>query len=96
MNVELCPEAEQGDAVRDCALNPFEPDWYDVVRRADGAVLCSFPAGDRFLIYKSGGLISMRPLLDDEIVFTPTAVVQFLTDLGYRIQRPSDNMISSV
>lgn len=47
-------------------------------------------------VYKSGGLISMRPLLDEEIIFTPTAVVQFLTDLGYRIQRPSDNMISSV
>lgn len=38
----------------------------------------------------------MRPLLDEEIIFTPTAVVQFLTDLGYRIQKPSDNMISSV
>ncbi len=38
----------------------------------------------------------MRPLLDEEIIFTPTAVVQFLTTLGYRIQRPSDNMISSV
>jgi len=96
LNVELFPEAEQGDAVRECVSKSSEPDWYDVVRRADGAVLCSFPGGDRFLVYKSGGLISMRPLLDEEIIFTPTAVVQFLTTLGYRIQRPSDNMISSV
>jgi len=57
--------------------------------------MCSFPAGDRFLVYRSGGLISMRPLLDEEIIFTPNAVVQFLTDLGYRIDGPSDNMISS-
>ncbi len=38
----------------------------------------------------------MRPLLDEEIIFTPNAVVQFLTGLGYRIDVPSDNMISSV
>lgn len=80
----------------DSDLNPSEDDWYDVVRRADGAVMCSFPGGDRFLVYRSGGLISMRPLLDEEIIFTPNAVVQFLTGLGYRIDGPSDNMVSSV
>ena len=89
-------KAEQGDNVSDSDINPSESDWYDVVRRNDGSVVCSFPAGDRFLIYRSGGLISMRPLLDEEIVFTPTAVVQFLTSIGYRIEKPSDNMISSV
>ncbi|WP_238084494.1 hypothetical protein [Pseudescherichia vulneris] len=80
----------------DSALNLSDADWYDVVRRTDGTVMCSFPAGDRFLVYRSGGLISMRPLLDEEIIFTPNAVVQFLTGLGYRIDGPSDNMISSV
>ena len=80
----------------DSALNTSDADWYDVVRRTDGTVICSFPAGDRFLVYRSGGLISMRPLLDEEIIFTPNAVVQFLTCLGYRIDGPSDNMISSV
>lgn len=80
----------------DSALNSSDADWYDVVRRTDGAVICSFPAGDRFLVYRSGGLISMRPLLDEEIIFTPNAVVQFLMGLGYRIDGPSDNMISSV
>jgi len=82
--------------VGDSALNSSEADWYDVVRRVDGVVMCSFPAGDRFLVYRSGGLISMRPLLDEEIIFTPNAVVQFLTSLGYRIDGPFDNMISSV
>ena len=80
----------------DSALNTSDADWYDVVRRTDGTVICSFPAGDRFLVYRSGGLISMRPLLDEEIIFTPNAGVQFLTCLGYRIDGPSDNMISSV
>lgn len=78
------------------ALNSSDVDWYDVVRRTDGTVICSFPGGDRFLVYRSGGLISMRPLLDEEIIFTPNAVVQFLTGLGCRIEGLSDNMISSV
>ena len=41
---------------------------YDLVRRADGKNVFSFPAGGRYLVDTSNGLQSMRPLMDDEII----------------------------
>nr|WP_276590067.1 hypothetical protein [Escherichia coli] len=66
--------------------------WYDIVRRADGCVVFSFPSSGRYLIYRVNGIVSMRPLLDDEEVFTPNGFVQFIRRVGYRVTPPSDNM----
>ena len=41
-------------------------------------------------------MISMRPLIDEEEVFTPNGFMQFLRRLGYRVTPPSDNMKSTV
>lgn len=70
-------------------------DFYDLVRRSTGEVVCSVRASGRYLVYTTNGVASMRPLLEDEIIFTQTAVVQFLRSVGYRITPPSDNMKST-
>jgi len=69
--------------------------WYDLVRRSDGAVVCSFPAAGRHLIYRIDGIISMRPLLPDEEIFTLNGFMKFAQRLGYRVIPPSDNMKST-
>nr|WP_322349209.1 hypothetical protein [Salmonella enterica] len=51
------------------ALQKSEDSWYDIVRRSDGCVVFSFPSSGRHLIYRVNGMVSMRPLLDDEEVF---------------------------
>ncbi|WP_410739041.1 hypothetical protein [Citrobacter sedlakii] len=76
----------------DSAFHTSEDNWYDIVRRSDGCVLFSFPSSGRHLIYRVNGIVSMRPLLDDEEVFTPNSFVQFIRRLGYRVTPPSDNM----
>ncbi|ELX6092045.1 hypothetical protein SJ371_004511 [Salmonella enterica] len=70
--------------------------WYDIVRRSDGCIVFSFPSSGKYLIYRVNGIVSMRPLLDDEEVFTPNGFVQFIRRLGYRVTPPSDNMKSTV
>lgn len=42
---------------------------YNLVRCSDGKTVFSFPAGGRYLVDTSNGLQSMRPLMDDEIIF---------------------------
>ncbi|HFO0258579.1 TPA: hypothetical protein ACHIDA_004885 [Raoultella ornithinolytica] len=69
--------------------------WYDVVRRSDGAIICSFPSSGRHLIYRSNGIVSMRPLLPDEEIFTLNGFMRFAERLGYRLIPPSDNMKST-
>ena len=59
-----------GGSVSDGIEVPTNHSWYDVVRRSDGAIICSFPAEGRHLIYRVNGIISMRPLLPEEEVFT--------------------------
>lgn len=66
--------------------------WYDVVRRTDGAIIYSFPAEGRHLVYRVNGVVSVRPLLSDEEIFTLNGFMKFAEDLGYRIIPPSDNM----
>ncbi|EOZ4486229.1 TPA: hypothetical protein G8M18_001946 [Salmonella enterica] len=61
---------------------------YDLVRRADGKTVYSFPAGGRYLVDTSNGIQSMRPLLDDEIIASPATMAQLLIRLGYRITPP--------
>jgi hypothetical protein len=82
--------------VSDPALQTSENSWYDIVRRSDGCVVFSFPSTGRHLIYRVNGMVSMRPLLDDEEVFTPNGFMQFINRLGYRVIPPSDNMKSTV
>jgi hypothetical protein len=68
--------------------------WYDVVRRADKVVIYSFPADGRYLVYRVNGLVSLRPLLEDEEIFTLNGFMQFATRLGYRVLSPSDIILS--
>ena len=75
---------------------PTNHSWYDVVRRSDGTIICSFPAEGRHLIYRVNGIISMRPLLPEEEVFTLNGFMKFAERLGYRVLPPSDNMKSTV
>lgn len=79
-----------------CSADAFNADdqWYDVVRRADKAVIYSFPAEGRYLVYRVNGLVSLRPLLDDEEVFTLNGFMQFAIRLGYRVISPSDIILS--
>lgn len=74
---------------------PDDHVWYDVVRRSDVAIICSFPAEGRHLIYRANGIISMRPLLPDEEIFTLNGFMKFAERLGYRVLPPSDNMKST-
>lgn len=64
--------------------------WYDVVRREDQAVVYSFHGEGRYLVYRTNGMISLRPLLDDEEIFTLNGFMQFATRLGYQVIPPSD------
>lgn len=63
-------------------------DVYDLVRHADGKNLFSFPAGGRYLVDTSNGLQSMRPLMEDEIIFTVESAARFLRRIGYQVIPP--------
>ncbi|HGW6236740.1 hypothetical protein R6I05_17765 [Escherichia coli] len=62
---------------------------YDLVRRADGKNVFSLPAGGSYLVDTSNGLQSMRPLLDDEIIFTVESAARFLRKIGYQVIPPA-------
>lgn len=66
--------------------------WFDIVRRSDGCIVASFPAERSHLIYRVNGVVSIRPLLPDEEIFTLNGFMRFAEKLGYRIIPPSDNM----
>lgn len=68
--------------------------WYDVVRREDQVVIYSFPTNGRYLVYRLNGMVSFRPLLEEEEIFTLNGFMQFAERLGYRVTPPSDTMIS--
>lgn len=72
-----------------------QAEWYDIVRRSDGAIMGSIPSGVNHLVYSRNGLISLRPLLDDESVFNLSAMTAFLRRLGYQITPTTDNMKST-
>ena len=74
---------------------PTNHSWYDVVRRSDGTIICSFPAEGRHLIYRVIGIICMGRLLREEEVFTLYGFMIFAVRLGYRVLPPSDNMKST-
>ena len=69
-------------------------DWYDIVRRSDGRVMSSFCGERRHLVYRQNGIISLRPMLEEELVFTHSSMVKFLKRCGYGITPPPDNLIS--
>jgi len=78
------------EIVRSTGTFTADDQWYDVVRRGDKAVIYSFPADGRYLVYRVNGLVSLRPLLEDEEIFTLNGFMQFATRLGYRLIPPSD------
>lgn len=65
---------------------------YDIVRRDDRVVVCSFemPDSGRALLYRNGDKLSFSKLLPDEIVGTPTLFTQMLERAGYRVSPISD------
>jgi hypothetical protein len=70
-------------------------DWYDIVRRSDGKLIGSMPFENRCLVYTKNGIVSCRPLLDDEGIFNLSSGTRFLHRLGYRVTQPSDMIIST-
>ncbi|APZ06968.1 hypothetical protein BWI95_18925 [Kosakonia cowanii JCM 10956 = DSM 18146] len=70
-------------------------DWYDIVRRSDGKLMGSMPLESRNLVYIKNGMFSCRPLMEDESVFNLSSGTRFLRRLGYRLEQPSDIMIST-
>ncbi|EMC8498182.1 hypothetical protein WJG54_002940 [Klebsiella pneumoniae] len=64
-------------------------DAYDLVRRADGKTVYSFPVGGRYLVDTSSGIQSMRPLIEDEIIFTVESAARFLLKIGYQVIPPT-------
>ena len=62
---------------------------YDLVRRADGKAVYSFPVGGHYLVDTSNGIQSMRPLMEDEIIFTVESAARFLLKIGYQIIPPT-------
>lgn len=65
---------------------------YDVVRRDDGVVICSFemPDAGRALLYRNGDELTFSKVFADEIVGTPTLFTQMLERAGYRVSLLSD------
>lgn len=72
-----------------------QTDWYDIIRRSDGKLVCSMPLERRYLVYSRNGLVSCRPLLEDEGIFDLSSGTRFLRRLGYHVSQPSDIMIST-
>jgi len=72
-----------------------QTDWYDIVRRSDGTVVGSMSLERRYLVYTRNGMVSCRPLLEDEGIFNLSTGTRFLRRLGYRLAEPSDIMIST-
>lgn len=70
----VCTSSEGRTKLSNSALQKSEDSWYDIVRRSDGCVVFSFPSSGRHLIYRVNGMVSMRPLLDDEEVLLPTVL----------------------
>jgi len=72
-----------------------QTDWYDIVRRSDGTVVGSMSLERRYLVYTRNGMVSCRPLQEDEGIFNLSTGTRFLRRLGYRLAQPSDIMIST-
>lgn len=87
-------KAALGEIVYSADAFNADDQWYDVVRRADKAVIYSFPAEGRYLVYRVNGIVSLRPLLEEEEIFTLNGFMQFAKRLGYRITPPSDIILS--
>ncbi|HAT2600452.1 TPA: hypothetical protein JD836_19630 [Citrobacter freundii] len=62
---------------------PQDLEIFDVVRRSDGMVMNHIYPGNRYMAYTQNGLVSVRPLMADEIVGTPKLFEQMLERAGY-------------
>ncbi len=72
-----------------------QDDWYDIIRRSDGKLIGSMLFEGRCLVYTKNGMVSCRPLLEDEGIFNLSSGTRFLRRLGYHVNQPSDIMIST-
>ena len=91
-----------GGSVSDGIEVPTNHSWYDVVRRSDGAIICSFPAEGRHLIYRVNGIISKCKLgsvleADYKLVRNPAFHRRYfaLLNLGFEYWEPTGGAISS-
>lgn len=64
-------------------------DIYDLVRRADGKAVYSFPVGGRYLVDNSNGIPTMIPVLEDEFVATVQAFIEAARRAGYQVIPPA-------
>lgn len=62
---------------------PQDCEIFDVIRRSDGMVMNHIYSGNRHMVYTQNGLVSVRPLMADEIVGTPRLFEQMLERAGY-------------
>jgi len=61
---------------------------YAVIRCHDGVIVArlhTFPECERALMYRRGDDVSFTPLLDNEIVGSPSLFTQMLERAGYRL-----------
>lgn len=63
-------------------------DWYDIIRRSDGKLMASMPLDRQYLVYSRNGLVSCRPLLEDEGYSTFHPGLVFFVDLATASYNP--------
>ena len=73
-------------------INSVSQKGYVVIRCHDGVIVArlpSFPECTRALMYRRGDVASFVPILDDEIIGTPTLFTEILKRAGYRVTQNS-------
>lgn len=66
---------------------------FAVVRCADRAIIAyleSFPDCQRAMMYRKGDMVSFMPLMEDEVIGTPSMFTMMLERAGYRVSNVSD------
>ncbi|CNL89381.1 Uncharacterised protein [Yersinia enterocolitica] len=64
---------------------------YAVIRCHDRVIVAQmneFPLCNKALLYRDGETFSFRPIKDDEIIGTPSFIMQLLERAGYTIKDP--------
>lgn len=65
---------------------------FAVVRCADRAIIAyleSFPDCQRAMMYRKGDMVSFMPLMEDEVIGTPSMFTKLLERAGYRVYHVS-------
>lgn len=71
----------------------FSDAGYAVVRCSDCVVVAklhAFPDCERAVMYRDADMLTIAPLMPDEIVGTPTLFAQMLERAGFRVSRPEN------